>query len=149
MISDKTIFQNGRMNLGVTCMGCNNNDHEIDICHKLHLVIPKYLTIYKYLYSIEQNRRKFNRPDRRTTNARFGQHLFEHAATSYQENHLTIYSENTHNEDDLKTRTIHKTQKSQSQHGSSSNNKFRKRSRSLNSGSQPLSEIHSVGILCI
>ncbi|CAD8140039.1 unnamed protein product [Paramecium octaurelia] len=148
MIIDQWTFQNQKLDLGVKCLGCGDGDHEIDLCHRLHLIINKQVLLAKHLFSVPNKRILFKRNCRRTTNAKFGQRLFEDAVSLFQENNFSYSSEEEDPNPSQIERThqtkltqeiryqepTHNTHRSQQQqHQQSKNVRFRKRSRSLNS----------------
>ncbi|CAD8137652.1 unnamed protein product [Paramecium pentaurelia] len=154
MIIDQWTFQNQKLDLGVKCLGCGETDHDIDQCHRLHLIINKQILLTKHLFSVPNKRILFHRNSRRTTNAKFGQRLFEDAVSLFQENNYSFSSEEeepnpsqierthqTKQTQDIRyqepTHNTHRSQQQQQQqqqqHQQSKNVRFRKRSRSLNS----------------
>ncbi|CAD8132346.1 unnamed protein product [Paramecium pentaurelia] len=151
MIIDQWTFQNQKLDLGVKCIGCGESEHDIDQCSKLHLMINKKMVLAKHLFSIPNKRSLFQRNNRRTTNAKFGQRLFEDAVSLFQENNFSFSSDEEEPDASQIERTYqtkmtqemryqehtstHKSQQQQTQqyHQQSKNVRFRKRSRSLNS----------------
>lgn len=71
------------MDLGIKCFGCNETNHEINLCPRLHLIINKQILLTKHLFSVPHKRLLFKRNTRRTTNAKFGQRLFEDAVSLF------------------------------------------------------------------
>ncbi|CAD8143014.1 unnamed protein product [Paramecium octaurelia] len=151
MIIDQWTFQNHKLDLGVKCIGCGESEHDIDQCSKLHLILNKKMILAKHLFSIPNKRSLFQRNNRRTTNAKFGQRLFEDAVSLFQENNFSFSSDEEDPDASQIERThqtkmtqeiryqehtsTHKSQQQQAQqhYQTAKNVRFRKRSRSLNS----------------